>query len=98
MSSVKQSKQKPLRRPAESLQTCSFCRQAAAREIYRSQLFERGRQMLVVEQVPTMVCGNCGETYFTGGTLDELERILARQAEPATLRPVPVAQFSHSAA
>jgi uncharacterized protein with PIN domain len=34
--------------------------------------------MLVIENVPTLRCANCGETYFTGATLDELERILSR--------------------
>ena len=79
------------------MQTCSFCRQVAAREVARPQLFERDQQMLVIEHVPTLVCSNCGETYFTGGTLDELERILLHRAELATLRPVSVAQY-HPAA
>ena len=90
-------KQKAKEANTASLQTCSFCRQVTAREVARPQLFERDQQMLVIEHVPTLVCSNCGETYFTGGTLDELERILSHRAELATLRPVSVAQY-HTAA
>ncbi len=98
MRSVKKTNKQPRRRQAEGTRACSFCRQVAAREVFKPQLFERDQQWLVIEQVPTMVCGNCRETYFTGGTLDELERILEHQAELATLRPVPVAQYSQAAA
>ena len=97
MSNMKAKNKKSPRGQTEKLRACSFCRQVAAREVCKPQLFEHAQQWLVVEQVPTMVCGNCGETYFTGGTLDELERILTHQAELATLRPVPVAQYTHAA-
>ncbi|MBI1763568.1 MAG: type II toxin-antitoxin system MqsA family antitoxin [Acidobacteria bacterium] len=96
MNDLKAKNQK-LRGQTKAMRVCSFCGQLAAREVYKPQLFERDQQWLVVEQVPTMVCGNCGETYFTGGTLEELERILDHQAELTTLRPVLVAQFSQAA-
>lgn len=97
MSNLKQKNKKPLRQQSENLRPCSFCGQVTAREVLKPQLFERAKQLLVIEQVPTMVCGNCHETYFTGGTLEELERILDHQDELTTLRPVPVAQFSQAA-
>ncbi len=98
MSNLKQKNKKPTREQTAELRPCSFCRQVAAREVLKPQLFERAKQLLVIVKVPTMVCGNCRETYFTGGTLDELERILEHQAELATLRPMPVAQYSQAAA
>jgi hypothetical protein len=45
-----------------------------------------------------MVCDNCGETYFTGETIDGLERILGNENELAVTRPVQVAQFIARAA
>lgn len=62
------------------------------------QVFGRGEQLLVVENVPTMVCDNCGESYFTGATLDELERILGNQDKLVETRPVQVARFVATAA
>jgi YgiT-type zinc finger domain-containing protein len=81
-----------------SLRVCSFCGQPAARESLRPQAFGQGERLLVIENVPTVVCGNCGETYFTGATIDELERILGNQASVAILRPVQVAEFTARAA
>jgi YgiT-type zinc finger domain-containing protein len=81
-----------------AVRVCSFCGQLAAREALRPQVFGQGDRLLVVENVPTSSCENCGETYFTGATLDELERILGNQTEVAVVRPVPVAQFMARAA
>jgi len=56
---------------------CSFCGQKSAREVLMSQAYGKDKQLLVIENVPTVVCDNCGESYFTSSTLDELERILS---------------------
>jgi YgiT-type zinc finger domain-containing protein len=98
MNGIKGRNKKTQRGQEGQLQACSFCRQVAAREVLRPQVFGHGKQLLVIEDVPTMVCDNCGETYFTGKTLDELERILGHQSELAVPRSVPVAQYMHSAA
>lgn len=82
----------------EAIRVCSFCGQLAAREALRPQVFGQGECLLVVENVPTLNCDNCGETYFTGATLDELERILGNQTDIAVVRPVQVAQFVARAA
>ncbi len=82
----------------EKRRVCSFCSQSAAYEALRPQVFKRGDHLLVVEDVPTMICDNCGETYFTGETIDELERILSNANELAVTRPVRVAQFIARAA
>ncbi|GEM_PF-1277941 len=82
----------------EKRRVCSFCSQIAAYEVTRPQVFKRGDHLLVVEDVPTMVCDSCGETYFTGETIDGLERILGNENELAVTRPVQVAQFIARAA
>ena len=93
----KATKQKRIRRPKTpkgQLQVCSFCGQKAAHEALRPQAFGQGEQLFVIELVPTIGCDNCGESYFSGGTIDELERIMGNQNDLAVKRPVPVAQFA----
>lgn len=76
---------------------CSFCGQQSAREVLMPQAYGKDEGLLVVENVPTVVCDNCGESYFTGSTLEELERILSNQNKLAKTRSVPVAQFKVAA-
>ncbi|MDX2040894.1 MAG: type II toxin-antitoxin system MqsA family antitoxin [Acidobacteriota bacterium] len=76
---------------------CSFCGQQSAREVLMPQAYGKDTALFVIENVPTVICDNCGESYFTGSTLEELERILSNQNEVAKARPVPVAQFKMAA-
>lgn len=83
---------------SEKRRVCSFCSQVTAYESLKPQVFKRGDHLLVVEDVPTVICDNCGETYFTGATIDELERILSNEDEFAETRPMQVARFVARAA
>lgn len=76
---------------------CSFCGQQSAREVLMPQAYGKDEGLLVVENVPTVICDNCGESYFTGSTLEELERILSNQNKLAKARQVPVAKFKIAA-
>ena len=90
-------KPKSRKAKSEACLVCSFCGQQSAREVFMSQAYGKEEHLLVVENVPTIICDNCGESYFTGSTLDELERILSNQGKLAKTRPVPVAQFEVAA-
>ena len=37
--------------------------------------YGKGRNLLVIENVPVIMCPSCGESYLTAETLHELERI-----------------------
>ncbi len=50
--------------------------------------------MVVVENVATMVCSNCGQSYFTGETLEKLDEILAAPENYSHRQLVQVANFS----
>lgn len=50
--------------------------------------------MVVVENVATMICSNCGQSYFTGETLEKLDQILAKPESYACKQLVQVANFS----
>jgi YgiT-type zinc finger domain-containing protein len=75
-------------------QTCSFCGEKAAHEILRSRSFGRGRKLIVIEDIPTMECSNCHETYYTGGTLKILDSLLSNPARITEVKEIPVAKFA----
>jgi len=61
-------------------QVCSFCGEKAAHEVLRSRSFGCGGKLIVIEDIPTMECSNCRETYYTGGTLKTLDSLLSNPA------------------
>ena len=46
---------------------CLICRQAEIAEGLTSVQIERGEMKLVVNNVPALVCPNCGEAYMDEG-------------------------------
>lgn len=74
--------------------SCAACGQAGVRlrEVTRS--FGRGPRLLVIEGVPMWPCPHCGELYFTGQTMHEIERIKTLRKSVAAARHVPVAIFT----
>ena len=79
---------------AESAHVCSFCGEQTARKVIKPHVFGRGAKMLLVEDIPTMTCSNCGQTYLTGEVLKMLEEILKNQSKYVTQRTVIVAEFA----
>lgn len=51
----------------------------------------RGRSLRVIENVPALVCSQCGERYYTQDVMRRLERLAARRTR-RTLK-VPVVRF-----
>lgn len=78
----------------EQSHVCSFCGEQTARKVIKSHVFGRGAKMLIVEDIPTMTCSNCGQTYLTGDILKMLEEILKNQPKYVTQRTVNVAEFA----
>ncbi len=76
------------------LQTCSFCGENSAFEIKKSKAFGHGEKLLVIENVPTINCENCGENYMTGAALDMLDEIISNRQQYVHQRLVEVAAFS----
>ena len=76
---------------------CDNCgkRRARVRKVTRS--YGRGRSAFLVEGVPMVTCPDCGESYFTAETLQELERIRLHWRQLATERTLPVAKFRGAA-
>ena len=53
----------------------------------------KGSELLIIENVPLMMCPHCGESYFTAATLNEMERIRLHRQTFAVERAVRVAKF-----
>ena len=72
---------------------CDICGKEGARQRYVSRSYGKGESLLVIEDVPTVHCPNCGEGYMTAQTLKEIERIKQSRQTIAPKRLVAVAAF-----
>lgn len=72
---------------------CDICGKAGVRLKRSSRSYGKGASLLVIENVPVMVCPSCGETYVTASTLHEIARIKLHRRSFASPRNVPVATF-----
>lgn len=80
--------------PLSEQQTCAYCSKQTARQVLLNHTFGRGDNLIVVKNVATMVCSNCGQSYFTGETLERLDAILAAPESHSHKQLVQVANFS----
>lgn len=73
---------------------CDICGKAGTRIRHMSRSYGKGKDLLVIENVPVISCPHCGESYLTAETLHELERIKLHRKGFAVERPVAVAEFA----
>ncbi len=74
--------------------TCDLCGERGAEIRYLTRSYGKGADLLVIENVPVVVCPHCGESYLTAETLHEIERIKLHRRSLAKPRSVPVASFA----
>jgi YgiT-type zinc finger domain-containing protein len=72
---------------------CDVCGRRGAQTKYVTRTYGKGADLLVIENVPVVVCPSCGESYLTAETLHELERIKLHRRSLAKPRSVAVASF-----
>ncbi len=72
---------------------CDICGKEGARQRYVSRSYGKGESLLVIEDVPTVHCRNCGEGYLTAQTVKEIEHIKQTHQTVALKRLVAVAAF-----
>jgi YgiT-type zinc finger domain-containing protein len=72
---------------------CDVCGREGARVRSVTETHGKGKDLLVIENVPMISCPHCGESYFTADTLHEIERIKLHRKSFAVQRPVEVAQY-----
>lgn len=75
-------------------QRCDHCGKTGARVISTSRAYGKGKDIMVIHNIPVIVCSHCGESYLEAKTLYEVERLKRHRRTLATLRPVPVATLT----
>jgi len=59
---------------------CEYCGVKAARKARLNHTFGRLPNLIVIANVETMVCDNCGQSYLEGPALEMVGDVLARPA------------------
>lgn len=73
---------------------CDLCGQEGAHLVYITEAHGKGRDLLVIEDIPMVSCPHCGESYFTADTLHEIEWLKQYRQQRAVVQPVAVMQFA----
>ena len=73
---------------------CAVCGKPGVIHRLLTKTFGRGASILVVENVPVVVCPNCGESYMTAETLYEIERLKLHRRSLAKKRSVATVSFA----
>ena len=73
---------------------CDICGQEGARIRKVARTYGRGKDLLVIENIPVVSCPKCGESYLTAETLQEIERFKLHRKSFAVERPVGVVSFT----
>jgi len=73
---------------------CDNCGKQDARIRKVARTYGKGRDILVIENVPVITCPHCGESYLEAETLHEIERIKLHKRRFAVNRSVPVVNFA----
>ena len=73
---------------------CDICGKPGARICRVTETYGKGKDILLVENVPVVRCTSCGETYYEAKTLHELDRIKVHRKQFSTRRrSVAVAEY-----
>ena len=73
---------------------CDICGREGARIRRVARTYGKGKDLLVIENIPVVSCPHCRESYLTAETLHEIERIKLHRKSFAVERPVAVASFA----
>lgn len=73
---------------------CDVCGKDGVRLRRISRSYGKGDGLFVIENIPTISCPHCGESYLTAETLHEIERLKLHRKKLAEERTIPVATFT----
>ncbi len=76
---------------------CDVCGREAARMRRVTRSYGRGKNAFLIAGVPLVTCSDCGESYLTAETLQEIERIRLHWRQLAVQQKIPVARFGKTA-
>lgn len=72
---------------------CDICGKEGVRINKVARTYGKGKDMLVIENIPVLICPHCGESYLEAETLHEIERIKLHKKSFAVKRKIPVADY-----
>ncbi|MDP8238958.1 MAG: type II toxin-antitoxin system MqsA family antitoxin [Candidatus Hatepunaea meridiana] len=73
---------------------CPICGKEGARLRHVTRNYGKGKQILLIENVPVIICPHCDESYLSAETLHELERLKRERRSEAEKREVEVLTFA----
>jgi YgiT-type zinc finger domain-containing protein len=73
---------------------CEICGKQGAHVRKVARTYGKGKDLLVIENIPVVSCPHCGESYFTAETLHEIERLKLHRKSIAVERPVGIVGFA----
>ena len=72
---------------------CDICGTEGVRVRRIPRTYSKGKDLLVIENIPVISCPHCGSSYLTAETLHEIDRIKRKRKSVAVERSVEVASF-----
>lgn len=75
-------------------ETCRNCGTHAAHRIKRDEIYGRGKQAVIIEDVPMVQCDNCGMTYLEVPVIKTIDQICAHPEKYAAPEYRPVARIA----
>ncbi len=73
---------------------CDICGTDGVKIRSISRAYGQGKDLLIIENIPTISCPHCGENYLSAQTLHKIEEIKRNRQSWAIERPVEVASFA----
>lgn len=73
--------------------TCDICGRDGAKVKHVPRTYGKGDELVLIEGVPVVVCPNCGQSYMTAETMQEVERLKLHKRSMGTKRLAPVISF-----
>ncbi|MBA4283979.1 MAG: YgiT-type zinc finger domain-containing protein [Xanthomonadaceae bacterium] len=73
---------------------CAHCGSDQLHHRLVTRSFGKGASLLLIEGIPSISCGNCGESWFTADTMHEIERVKRHRKVLAVERSVAVVAFA----
>jgi YgiT-type zinc finger domain-containing protein len=73
---------------------CDNCGKPGAKMHHVTRTYGKGKNLLLIENVPVVRCPHCGEGYLTAQTLHEIDRLKRERRALAVERPVEVLSYT----
>ena len=81
-------------RPNANYQVCLYCSQEFAHRVALPQVFNQKGELTIIEDVPMMMCDNCGQSYIDLATARQIDEVLESPQKYTKNKSIKVASFT----